>query len=145
MALDDGGVRYTLAHAFTPKTPRARTSAPTSSKAAITKALAPPGKLLIFASGARLENIQMKIAKTNCAARKEIPASAMVSDICSSIKCPWVEMSSGATQVCRRMGIADAIAIMMIVTAKNFAMMSPLPPDSDPAGSAYLKNTEQES
>src|SRR5216684_9113098 len=98
MALADGGVRYTLAQAFTPKTPRARTSAPTNSKAAITKALAPPGKLLIFESGRGFENCQMKRAKINCAARKEIPASAMVSDICSSIRDPWVEMSSGATQ-----------------------------------------------
>jgi hypothetical protein len=47
----------------------------------------------------------------------------MVSDICSSIICPWVEMSSGATQVWSRMGIADAIAITMMVIAKNFAMM----------------------
>src|SRR5579864_4935086 len=31
-------------------------------------------------------------------------------------------MSSGATHVCRRMGIADAIAITTIMTAKNFAM-----------------------
>src|ERR1700726_232687 len=31
-------------------------------------------------------------------------------------------MSSGATQVCRRMGIADAIAIKITVTAKIFAM-----------------------
>src|SRR6266852_1946522 len=33
-------------------------------------------------------------------------------------------MSSGATQVCRRMGIAEKIAITMMVIAKNFAMMS---------------------
>src|SRR5580704_16597250 len=49
----------------------------------------------------------------------------MVSDICSSIRAPWVEMFSGATQVCRTMGIAEAIAITMMVTASNFAMSHP--------------------
>ena len=38
-----GGVKYTFAQAFTPKTPSARTSAPTSRTAAHTMALAPPG------------------------------------------------------------------------------------------------------
>ena len=133
MASADGGVRYTLAQAFTPKIPRAMTSKPTTSNAAITKPLAPPGKFLIFALGPGLENFQMKIARTNCAARKEIPASAMVSDICSSIKAPCVEMSSGATQVCRKMGIAERIAITMMVTAKNFAMCLASRRLSDPA------------
>ncbi len=53
-----------------------------------------------------------------------MPASAMVSDICSSIGAPWVEMSSAIHQVCRRIGIAERIAITMIVTAKNFPMIS---------------------
>src|SRR5208283_2114394 len=96
---------------------------PTTSKAAITKPLAPPGNFLIFASGPWLENFQMKKARMNCAARNEIPASAIVSDICSSISRPCVEMSSGAAQVCSRTGIADKIAMIMMVTAKNFAML----------------------
>ena len=32
-------------------------------------------------------------------------------------------MSAGIHQVCRTMGIAEAIAITMMVTANNFAMM----------------------
>ena len=48
-------------------------------------------------------------------------------------------MSSGATHVCRRMGIAERIAITMMVTAKNFAMMSRFPPASSPALSPALK------
>src|SRR5208282_5716517 len=84
MASAEGAVRYTLAHAFTPKIPRAMTSKPTTSKAAITKPLAPPGNFLIFVLGPGLENFQMKIA--------------------------------------------ERIAITMMVTAKNFAMMpSPWP------------------
>ena len=63
------------------------TSAPTRTKAAITKPLAPPGKFLILRPGLGLENCQMKMARMNWAARNEIPASAMVSDICSSIRC----------------------------------------------------------
>ena len=55
----------------------------------MTRPLAPPGSFSIFASLGRLENFQMKNARMNCAARNEIPASAMVSDICSSIRCPW--------------------------------------------------------
>jgi hypothetical protein len=57
-----GGVRYTLAHAFTPNTPKARHSVPTSRKAAITNPAAPPGKLLILSPGLGLENFQMKKA-----------------------------------------------------------------------------------
>ena len=52
----------------------------------MTNPLAPPGSLPIFASFGRLENFQIKMARMNCAARNEIPASAMVSDICSSIR-----------------------------------------------------------
>ena len=44
----------------------------------------------------------------NCDAKNEIPASAMVSDICSSMGAPWVEISSAIHHVCRRMGIADS-------------------------------------
>src|SRR4029077_4681669 len=76
----------------------------------------------MVASGRTLENCQMKIARMICAARNESPASTIVSDICSSIRAPWVEMFSGATQVCRTMGIAEAIAITMMVTESNFAM-----------------------
>src|ERR1700720_110112 len=123
MALADGATRYTSAHAFTPKIPRARTSTPTTSRAAITRALAPPGKLFSFAAGPRLEYCQINRASRNWAARNERPASAIVSDICSSIRWPWVEMSSGATQVCRKIGIAERIAIMTMVIAKNFALM----------------------
>ena len=39
-------------------------------------------------------------------------------------------MSGGSGQVWRRMGIAEATAITMIVTAKNFATMSRFPPAS---------------
>ena len=60
----------------------------------------------------------------NCPARNDKPASAIVSDICSSISAPWVEMSGAIHHVCRRIGIAEAIAIAKIVTAKNFAMVS---------------------
>src|SRR5260370_4195855 len=128
MAFDEGGVRYTSAHAFTPKTPRARTSTPTTRRAAITKALGPPGKLLSFVSATRFENCQTKNANRSCAARKDIPASAIVSDICSSIKCPCVEMSAGASHVCMTMGIADTIAITTIVIAKNLPILPRLCP-----------------
>src|SRR2546430_8385896 len=123
MALAEGGVKYTLAQALTPNTPNARTSVPTRRKAAQTIALAPPGKCLVFSPGRGLENLQMKKPKMICEAKNEIPASAIVSDICSSIGAPWVEMSGAIHHVCRRMGIAEAIAITKIVTAKNFAMM----------------------
>src|SRR5438128_11898312 len=86
-------------------------------------ALAPPGKLLVFSPGRGLENLQMKKAKLICEAKNEIPASAIVSDICSSLGAPWVEMSGAIHHVCRRMGIAAALAIPKIVTAKSFAMM----------------------
>src|SRR5438128_8259403 len=66
----------------------------------------------------------MKKAKMICEAKNEIPASAIVSDICSSIGAPWVEMSGAIHHVCRRMGIAEAIAITKIVTAKNFAILT---------------------
>jgi len=68
----------------------------------------------------------MNKANRICEIRKEIPASAMVSDVCSSISPPWVEMLAGGSQVWRTMGIADAIAITMIVIAKNFAIRLPL-------------------
>ena len=54
----------------------------------MTIALAPPGKFLIFVPGLRIGKFQMKIARINCAARNEMPASAMVSDICSSMGAP---------------------------------------------------------
>jgi hypothetical protein len=123
-------VKYTLAQALVPKIPKARTSVPTNRNAAITKPLAPPGSFPIFASLGRLEYFQMKIARMNCAARNEIPASAIVSDICSSIRCPWREMSCGAGHECRRIGIAEAIAIKIMVAAKNLAMISRFAPVS---------------
>src|SRR5690349_21208759 len=128
MAFAEGGVRYTPAHALTPKTPRARTSTPTTSRAAITRALAPPGNFLSLDSVPRFENCQTKNAKRSCAARKEIPASAMVSDICSSIRCPCVEISAGASHVCIKIGIADRIAMTMIVIAKNLPIIPHLCP-----------------
>src|SRR5579872_671196 len=91
-------------------------------------AVAPPGKFLILSPGLALENIQMKTASKICDARKEIPASAIVSDIWSSIGWPCVEMSGAIHQVWRRIGMADTIAITMIVTAKNFAMSPSLQP-----------------
>ena len=111
-----------LAQALVPKAPSASTSMPTTITAAATRPRAPPGKLLIFSPLGRLENLQMKNPRTSCAARKQIPASTIVSDICSSISGPWVEMSTGGSQMCSTMGIAEAIAITMIVTAKNFAI-----------------------
>src|SRR5499427_5660511 len=111
-----------LPHALAPKKPRARTSVPTKKIAPSTIAFAPPGKLLIFAPGLALENIQMKTASRIWDARKEIPASAIVSDICSSIGAPCVEISGAIHHVCRTMGIADRIAITIMVTAKNLPM-----------------------
>src|ERR1700675_1728108 len=93
MASAEGAVRYTFAHAFTPKTPRARTSAPTSSKAAITKALAPPGKFLIFESGRGLGNGRRKSPKRTVRREKRFqpppwfPTSDHRSDIHES-RCP---------------------------------------------------------
>src|SRR5258708_9849138 len=66
----------------------------------------------------------MNKAGMSCGGGKATPASAMVSDICSSIKYPWVEISSGATQVCLRIGIAERIAITTMVIAKNFAILA---------------------
>ena len=60
-----GGVKYTLAHAFTPNTPRAKHSVPTRRKAAITNPAAPPGKFLTLSPGLGLENFQMKKASRN--------------------------------------------------------------------------------
>src|SRR5580692_6883285 len=117
------GVNYTFAQALTPQTPSPTTSVPTNRTAAHTIALAPPGKFLILPPGLGLDNFQMKNARMNCEARNEIPASAIVSDICSSIGAPCVEISSAIHHVCRRIGIAEMIAIAMMVTAKNFAMM----------------------
>ena len=77
-----------LAHALVPKIPSAKTSIPTTMTAAATKPRAPPGKLLIFSFLGRSENLQMKKPRTNCAARKQMPASTMVSDICSSMRPP---------------------------------------------------------
>src|SRR5579872_2560812 len=112
-----------LAQALAPKAPSARTSVPTSRKAAHTMAFAPPGKVFSFSPGLGFENLQIKNARMNCEARNEMPASAMVSDICSSIGAPCVEMSSAIHQVCRRMGIAETIAITMMVTANIRAMV----------------------
>src|SRR5260370_42030745 len=109
MASADGGVKYTVAHAFTPKTPKARTSAPTRTRAAITKPLAPPGKVLIFPSERELENFQMRMANMICAARNDTPASLMRSHIGSSIHRPGVETSPGATHVSRPTGPAAAL------------------------------------
>src|ERR1700691_1786174 len=121
IAFADGGVKYTLAHAFTPNTPNARHSVPTSRKAAITNPAAPPGKFLTLAPGLGLENFQMKKPSRNCEARNEMPASHIVSLYCSSIRWPCTEMSCGMGHMCITMGIADAIAITMIVTANIFA------------------------
>src|ERR1035438_7069284 len=142
MASAEGGAKYTFAQALTPKTPSARTSVPTNRTAAHTIALAPPGKFLILSPGLGLENFQMKNARMNCEARNEIPASAIVSDICSSIGAPCVEISSGIHHVCRRIGIAEMIAIAMMVTAKNFAMMlrPPRPDSAITASSASVHN-----
>ena len=51
-----------------------------------------------------------------------MPASAIVSAYCSSISGPCVEISWGKCQVCITMGIAEPIAIRMIVTANIFAI-----------------------
>ena len=56
----------------------------------------------------------------------EMPASAIVSEVCSSIKAPCVDISSGATHVCRKMGIAERIAITTMVTAKSFPILPPI-------------------
>src|SRR5437870_9755403 len=58
-----------------------------------------------------------------CEAKNIIPASAILSYICTSICAPWVEMSGAIHHVCRRMGISEAIATTKIVTAKNFAIL----------------------
>src|SRR5580658_8494027 len=130
MAFAAGGVKYTLAHAFTPNTPNARHSVPTSRKAAITSPAAPPGKFLILVPGSGLENFQMKKPSRNCEARNEMPASHMVSLYCSSIRCPCTEISCGIGHMCITIGIADAIAITTIVTANIFAMSARLKPES---------------
>src|ERR1022692_2717979 len=93
--------------------------------AAQTTALAPPGNCLVFSPGRSPEYRQMNQARRNCEARNEIPASHIVSDICSSIGAPWVEISGASHHVCLTMGIAESIAITKMVIAKNFAM-SPL-------------------
>ena len=73
----------------------------------------------------------------------------MVSDICSSISGPWVEISTGGSQVCNTMGTAEAIAITMMVTANNFAiaphsvqrhsiLRGQLRSFTDPAASCYF-------
>src|SRR6266851_910114 len=46
----------------------------------------------------------------------------MVSDNCSSIWCPWVEISSGITYMCVTIGYADANAMSTRTTAKNLPM-----------------------
>src|ERR1035438_4669435 len=137
-----GGVKYIIAQAFEPNAPKARTSTPTTTIAAITKPLAPPGKVLIFPSRRGLENCQMKIAKRICPPRNETPASSIVSDICSSISPPCVETSAGASHVCNMKGIAEAIAITMIVTASNLPMArasaGKIPLNTDPKSRPQL-------
>ena len=64
----------------------------------------------------------MNHASRICEARNEIPASHIVSFVCSSIGAPWVEISGASHQVCLTIGIAESIAITQMVTAKNFAM-----------------------
>src|SRR5579864_668228 len=118
MALAAGGVKYTSDQALTPNTPSASTSVPTSRNAPITRPMAPPGKFLIRAPGLTSENFQMNSPSKIWPARKAMPASTMVSAICSSIKWPWTETSAGATHVCITMGTADRTAIRMMVTAR---------------------------
>ncbi len=65
----------------------------------------------------------MKTASKICDAKNKIPDSAIVSDICSSIGAPCVEISCEVHHVCRTMGIAESRAITMMVTAKSFAML----------------------
>ena len=84
--------------------------------------LAPPGKFLSFPPSLRSANFQTNIARTNCARRKEIPASAMVSDNCSSIWWPWVEISSGITYMWVTIGYADANAIITRTIANSLPM-----------------------
>src|SRR5580700_7123603 len=92
--------------------------------AAITKPLAPPGKVLTLpVSDGFLENCQIKMPSRICAARKETPASIMVSDICSSMSPPCVEMSAGGSQVCKTKGTAEAIAMMIMVTANSLPIV----------------------
>src|ERR1700733_6046497 len=88
----------------------------------MTRPIAPPGKFLVLVPGFTLENFQMKKASRNCDARNETPASTIVSAYCSSIRGPWVEISSGKCQVFITMGIAEPIAISTIVTANIFAI-----------------------
>src|ERR1700722_1552171 len=126
MALAAGGVRYTLAQAFEPKTPKAKTSVPTSKNAAATRPAAPPGKLLIFSPGFGVENFQIKNAKRNCEARNEMPASSIVSAYCSSINWRCVEISCGSGHRCITMGTAEAIAMRIMITANIFAISSRL-------------------
>ena len=64
-----------------PNAPSAITSSPTIMTAAVTRPRAPPGKLLIFSVLGRLEYLQIKKPRISCAARKQIPASTIVSDI----------------------------------------------------------------
>src|SRR5580704_19154792 len=52
----------------------------------------------------------------------------MVSAYCSSIRWPWVEMSCGMGHMCITMGIAEAIAITTMISAKLFAISSRLWP-----------------
>src|SRR5882762_9294461 len=98
------------------------TSVPTSIRAATTRPVAPPGMLLILLLGE--EDFQTNRARTNWAARKEMPTSTMVSLSWASMRWPWVEMSAGGVQVCRMMGTADAMA-RMITTMAN---VLPIPP-----------------
>src|SRR5258708_6748428 len=44
----------------------------------------------------------------------------MVSDSCSSIAWPWVEISTGCTYMCVRMGYADASAMSVNTIANSF-------------------------
>ena len=64
----------------------------------------------------------MKYPRISWDARKQMPASTIVSDICSSIILPCTEMSAGGSQMCKTMGTAEAIAMTMMVNANNFAI-----------------------
>src|SRR5579859_4745852 len=141
MASALGGVKYTVAQAFVPNAPRASTSAPTSTSAAPTSPLAPPGKVFLFPSPLDPANCQMNMASSICAARNDTPASIMVSSLWLSIRCPWVETSAGGSQVCITTGIAEAIAITMIVTARNLPIalhLCPLKGQSTALGALAL-------
>src|ERR1700674_3494806 len=61
----------------------------------------------------------------------------MVSDNCSSIWCPWVEMSSGGTYICVTMGYADASAMTTRTTAKILPICAPHLPGGWPGRKSF--------